>query len=484
MHGLKKENIKKIIITTVVVMLLLLVFWWASGENLYYTSTKTSTPAPSATAALIDEDTVLEFPFVAECDQIEKISLMINTFGRADNGTILLELLDDNGAVIAAQYMDTSTMIDYSYNDLTFRNAVDVVKDKSYVLRISAQNAPKGMGIGIWSGDSISTGRFQIKVQGLKGFTVNGEHMDGSICCSIIGRKRVWLGDAYPWISIGIIVVFFSYSVFTERCRQKGKKNRYLELEDTCIRYGFLMKQLVLRDFKLKYKRSALGMLWSLLNPLLTMLVQYVVFNTLFRSNVENFVVYLLSAVVIMNFFSESVNLCLSSITDNSALINKVYVPIIVYPISRVLSSAINLLVSLIPLFGVTFITGLSPTRKYFLIPICLILLSFFSLGLGMLLGTMMVYFRDVKFLWGVLFTLWSYMTPSFYPITIIPESIRGIFKMNPLYCYLTFVRTVLIDGESPSMYIYLGCFLSALVMMLIGYTTFKKHEKEFVYNL
>ena len=250
------------------------------------------------------------------------------------------------------------------------------------------------------------------------------------------------------------------------------------------ISYRFLLEQLVERDFKTKYKRSVLGILWSLMNPLLTMLVMYIVFSTLFKSNIDNFLVYLLSGIVCWNYFSEVSSFCLTSITGNTSLITKVYVPKYIYPLSRVLSATVNLIFSLIPLVLVLFLTKSPITTRILLVPIPLICLFLMSFGIGLILASSMVYFRDTQFLWGVISMLWMYLTPIFYDAEIIPQQYMFAYKLNPLYHIISVMRTLLIDGMSPSPVSYLLCLVSAIIPLFLGVLIFKKTQDKFVLYL
>lgn len=246
-------------------------------------------------------------------------------------------------------------------------------------------------------------------------------------------------------------------------------------------RYRFLIRQLVLRDFKTKYKRSVLGVLWSFLNPLLTMSIQYVVFSTLFRSDIPNFIIYLLSGIICFNFFSEATHLCLMSIVANASLIHKVYLPKYVYPFSRTLSSSINLLLSLAPLLLMLFLTRTPITPAILLLPFALLMLFSLSYGIGLLLATLMVFFRDTQFLWSVLSMLWMYLTPIFYPESIIPKDFLTVYKLNPLYHVLRFVRTVLMQGVSPEPKAYLYCLILCTAPLLLGLWVFRAKQDRFV---
>ena len=244
------------------------------------------------------------------------------------------------------------------------------------------------------------------------------------------------------------------------------------------------MRQLIARDFKTKYKRSVLGILWSFLNPLLTMAVQYVVFSTIFRSDIPNFPLYLLTGIVCFNFFSEASSMALQSIVGNASLITKVYVPKYIYPVSRVLSSTVNLLLSLIPLLAVMLLTDTPVRPAILLLPFGLVCLVVFSIGVGFILSTAMVFFRDTQFLWCVVSMLWMYLTPIIYPESIIPAQFMTLYKCNPLYHIIRFIRIVLMDGISPEPKAYGLCMIASVVPFLIGAVIFKKNQDKFVLNL
>lgn len=249
-------------------------------------------------------------------------------------------------------------------------------------------------------------------------------------------------------------------------------------------RYEFLIKQIVRRDFKVKYKRSVLGMIWSLLNPLLTMVVQYVVFSKLFRANIENYPVYLLSGTVVFSFFTESAGLALTSIIANAALITKVYVPKYIYPVTKVLSSLINLLLSMVPLFFMMMFTGEKVTKAFLLLPLILLCVLVFTIGIGMLLSALMVFFRDMQFLWNIISMLWAYLTPLFYPENIIPEQYKFLHTFNPMYYYVKAFRTIVMDGISPEPKMYALCALMAFLSLAVGATVFKKTQDRFALNI
>ena len=249
-------------------------------------------------------------------------------------------------------------------------------------------------------------------------------------------------------------------------------------------KYKFLLQQLVSRDFKTKYKRSFLGVLWSFLNPLLTMIVQFIVFSTIFKTTIPNFAAYLLIGIVFFNFFSEATSMGLMSIVGNASLITKVYIPKYIFPVSRVLSSTINLLISIVPLFIVILITGVRFTFAVLILPFSIACTIIFCIGMSFILSSAMVYFRDMQFLWGVVNMLWMYATPIFYPESILPQNLMILFKMNPMYHFIRFARALILNGESPEFKAYLLCVIAAVVPFIMGTIIFKKAQNGFALHL
>ncbi len=247
------------------------------------------------------------------------------------------------------------------------------------------------------------------------------------------------------------------------------------------IRYRYLLQQLVLRDIKKKYRRSVLGILWSVLNPLLTMTVTAMVFSTLFRFSVENYPLYLLTGQILFAFFSESTQFAMLSMIENGSLLKKIYIPKYLFPLSRVMSSCVNLLFTIPALLLIVFATGatLSVEMLLFVLPVFLLML--FCLGLGLLLATMVVYFRDVQHLYSVLLNLLSYGTPIFYPETIVPEEYRWLLDYNPLYYFLTAFRQTMYSATVPDPGLLGFCGAMSLGMLAVGYWVFRKHENHFI---
>lgn len=249
-------------------------------------------------------------------------------------------------------------------------------------------------------------------------------------------------------------------------------------------KYKFLLYQLVSRDFKTKYKRSVLGVFWSLLNPLLMMSVQYIVFSTLFRFDIPYYAVYLLIGLVFFNFMSEATNQAMVSITGSASLITKVYVPKYIFPVSKVMSALINMLFSMITLYVIIFISGVPLTIYHLMLLFPIICTILFTMGAGLILSSLMVFFRDMQYLYGVFISIWMYLTPIFYPETIMPDRFMWIMECNPMYHFIRYARNIILDCHIPTLRAHIFCLIFALGTLGIGLYIFKKTQNKFIFNI
>lgn len=256
-------------------------------------------------------------------------------------------------------------------------------------------------------------------------------------------------------------------------------------------RYSFLMKQLISRDFKVKYKRSVLGVLWSILQPILMMTVMAIVFSQMFKFKVEgiNYLVYLMTGIIMFNYFSEASNSAMTSVVGNFTLINKVYIPKYIFPLAKCLFVGINFLLTLIPwliLIALTYV-GLGGYVCHFniwflLLPFIFLCMFMFTVGIGLLLSCVSVFLRDMFYIYSIILTIWNYLTPIFYSIEILPKNLQTIFKFNPLYVYITGVRSIVLVSSRPS-FIQMGeMLLFGVGSLLIGLYFFKRKQDKFIY--
>lgn len=250
-------------------------------------------------------------------------------------------------------------------------------------------------------------------------------------------------------------------------------------------KYSFLLKQLVERDFKVKYKRSVLGVLWSLLYPVLTMAVMAIVFTNVFKFTTPgvNYLSYLMSGLIMFNYFSEASNLAMSSVVANFSLINKVYMPKYIFPLSKCVFVGINFLLSLIPLYVILLATGTGINIYHLLLPFAYFCLFLFTLGFGLILSTIAVFLRDMFYIYGVVISLWTYMTPIMYDITIIDNPyLLAIFKCNPMYWFIYFARRIMLYNTIPEINAWLYCAAFGIGFLILGIIVFKKNQDKFIY--
>lgn len=246
-------------------------------------------------------------------------------------------------------------------------------------------------------------------------------------------------------------------------------------------KYKYLIQELVVRDIKKKYRRSILGVVWSILNPLLMMIVTAMVFSTLFRFDIKNYPLYLLTGQILFTFYAESTNFAMSSIIDNGCLIKKIYVPKYLFPISRVISSCVNLFFTFPALILIILFTGQSINLAMVAFIIPLFLFFLFCIGVGLVLATMAVYFRDIFHLYGVLINLLSYATPIFYPEKIVPVQFLFLLKLNPLYYFFKAFRMAVYEGIIPTWQVLIPCVELSIIMFFIGCIIFKKYQNHFI---
>ena len=249
-------------------------------------------------------------------------------------------------------------------------------------------------------------------------------------------------------------------------------------------KYRYLLQNLITRDFKLKYRRSVLGVAWSILNPLLTCLVMWAVFGALFNqrgNGIAYFPVFLVIGQLMFNFFRESTTMAMESVLKNAPLIRKVYIPKYIFPLEKCCFALVNLLFSMIALVLVMLFTWtpLAPTAPLALLPMALLFL--FSLGVGLILSALYVFVRDIMHIWEVFCTLLVYGSAIFYDPSQMDGWVQWVIKFNPIYHYITAVRECLLTSMGLDGQRLLICILCAAVSLALGVWVFKKNQDNFV---
>ncbi len=243
-----------------------------------------------------------------------------------------------------------------------------------------------------------------------------------------------------------------------------------------------LVQLLVEKDLKLKYRRSFLGYVWSVLNPLLVMIVMTVVFSHMFRFDIQNFPVYLFTGQLMFNYMNISATNAMYSITANAALLKKVYVPKYIFTFSKITSGLVDLLFSLAALILVMIFTGARFSFYNLLSVIPILELYIFCIGLGMLLSALNVFFRDIQHIWTAVTTAWLYLTPIFYPVTMLPDTLQWLVKhLNPMYFYIGQFRDLVYSNQFPGWGIIIEGLAAAFIMCAIGTSVFWKNQDKFI---
>lgn len=248
----------------------------------------------------------------------------------------------------------------------------------------------------------------------------------------------------------------------------------------------FILKQLVTKDFKRKYRRSVLGIAWSVLNPLMMMIVMSVVFSFVFRADIENYPLYLILGNITFSFMSESTSQALMSFIDAAPLLKKVRVSRFVFPVQKVLFALVNFTFSLVAVALVMLWFRVVPTWHIIWLPVCLFLLVLFCSGIGLIVGSLAIFFRDVVHLWSVILTAWTYLTPIFWVPTQLaangaPAWVMSIVELNPMYGFVTFMRDIFLWNQNPSMQTLGLCVIWAVIMLGIGILVFRKTQHKFI---
>lgn len=249
-------------------------------------------------------------------------------------------------------------------------------------------------------------------------------------------------------------------------------------------RYQFLFEELVKRDFKKKYKRTVLGMAWSLLSPLLTLLVMRLVFTQFFGESMEHYTTYLFCGNLIFACFSESTGLGMTSLLENADIFSKVNVPKYLFLLSKSIQGLINFGLTLLVFFLFCILDGITFTWKFVLLlyPICCLVL--FNIGVGLILSALFMFFRDIQYLWSVFTQLLMYMSAIFYTIDHYSYTVQCLFLANPVYLFIRYFRKIVIEATIPTLWFHLLMLADVLFVLMIGCWMYKKYNHRFLYYI
>lgn len=258
---------------------------------------------------------------------------------------------------------------------------------------------------------------------------------------------------------------------------------QYKEIYDI-YKYRYLLFKLVERDIKVRYKRSLLGFLWVMLNPLLMMFILNLIFSELFKASTKNYTAYLITGIVFWNFYAQSTSIAVSSFVSNANLIKKIYLPKSLFPLSIVCSAMVNLIFSLIPLFLIILLSDAKISPHFYMLPVVMMMSIIFVYGISLCISTFMVFFHDIKQIYEVLLFALMYMTPIFYPLEIVPQRYRFIIDSNPLTNFIELFRSTIYADIHFSFEKLIYLSIISLTVYLIGNLIYLKLQDKIVYQL
>ncbi len=247
-------------------------------------------------------------------------------------------------------------------------------------------------------------------------------------------------------------------------------------------RYQFLFEELVKRDFKKKYKRTVLGMAWSVLSPLLTLLVMSLVFTQFFGRNTPHYTIYLFCGNLVFSYFNESTNQGMTSLMGNAHIFTKVNVPKYLFLLSKNVQTLINFCLTLCVFFVFCAIDNIVFTWKFVCLLYPIICLVLFNIGIGLILSALFVFFRDVQYLWSVFTQLLMYVSAIFYTIDKYPPMVQNLFLLNPVYLFIRYFRKIVIEATIPTIWFHLLMLVDVIIVLSVGGWIYKKFNHKFLY--
>ena len=246
----------------------------------------------------------------------------------------------------------------------------------------------------------------------------------------------------------------------------------------------FLFEELVKRDFNKKYKRTVLGIVWSVLGPLMTLGVMALVFTQFFGRDIPHFIIYMFCGNLLFNFYKESTLTGMTALYNNAGIFSKVNVPKYMFLLSKNVATIINFSINLVVLFVFCIIDGVPITWKYLLLVYPVICLIVFNLGMGFILSALYLMFRDMKYLYDIFTMLLMYVSAIFYSVERYPETVQKFFFLNPVYSYISYFRKIILDQQIPSLQHHLLCIGYAVVVLAVGMLIYKKKNYKFLYYI
>ena len=246
--------------------------------------------------------------------------------------------------------------------------------------------------------------------------------------------------------------------------------------------HQFLFEELVKRDFAKKYKRTILGMAWSIISPLMNLLIMWLVFSHLLGSSIEHYAIYLFSGQLVFSYFTDATNLGMTSLVYNSNIFTKVNVPKYLFLFSQNVSSLINFGLTLLIFCVFVAFDRIPFTWRFLLLLYPIAFQIVFNLGVGLILSALFVFFRDMQYLWGIMTQLLMWLSANFYTIDSYSPEVQNLFLLNPIYLFIRYYRKIVIDGTIPTIQFHVMIAVYAFIAFGVGAWMYKRNNHEFLY--
>ena len=248
--------------------------------------------------------------------------------------------------------------------------------------------------------------------------------------------------------------------------------------------YKFVVKELTRREITRKYARSYLGIIWSVLNPMLSMAVTSLVFSTLFKRSINNYPVYYMTGVILWNFFTQATNNSMNALVDNKAMLFRTTLPKHIFVLSRTNTAMVNFLFVFVAYIPLIMILGMKPSVYFLLWIVDFICILLFALGIGYILAVLYVYYADIKYLYGLVTHLWHWLCALYYPVENLNPIAQQLIKANPMYAFIKFARVCTMDGQMPEKMLWIQIAAWGVSVYLLGYLVFRRNENNVMIHI
>ena len=430
---------------------------------------------PSAISLTLDKDTTVTQRYKNHADRLKGVTLRFTTYAKEfHEGEVKIDLKNEKGRILATAKIDGESIPDNQDVYIPFPNEVAVNRKEYVQYDISSSVTDGSEYLSLWLSD---------EKKGCEA-TWNGEKLHNIIYMIPDGYRDAQFIIRYCIFIGSVFMALLLFCLIGKRQDKKKKLTPSNEIVHIFDQYRFLLKELVGRDFAVKYRRSYLGLVWVVLNPLLTMIVMSSVFSYIFRLQIQNYAVYLILGNITFSCFSEITQLGTQSIVGNGQIIKKVYIPKYIFPLSKALFAFFNFILTLIPAMIVILYYRIPITINYLLLPIVLAGLFMFALGIGFFLSALQVFMRDTQYLYTILLTLWTYLTPIFYSEESLAPILMKLMQFNPMYTYILCIRRIMLYGVTPTVFQLMACIWMGIAALIIGIKYFFNKQSKFILHI